>query len=105
LPRAPQVEKNVLETPSALDKCAQHAKIVEKLLTCSAACAERFTTLAPLDISDEVEQTRYHTFVPSPYGISRLSDNHNIPEDNDKHEQEFTESSAVIRASCLAHGP
>ena len=44
----PQVEKNVLETTLASDKCVQLAKSVEKPRTHSAARAERFMIPASL---------------------------------------------------------
>jgi hypothetical protein len=57
-PSAQQVEKNLLETTSTLDKCAQLqiAKIQEKLLTHSDARAERFTTPSTRDISEEAQE-------------------------------------------------
>ena len=90
-PSAPQVEKNVLETTSTSDKCAQLAKNKEKPRTRSAARAERFTTPASREISNQ-EQESYNTFVPRSHGTSKLSDKHNIPEDYCKHERVFTEN-------------
>ena len=90
-PSAPQVEKNVLETTSTSDKCAQLAKIKEKPQTRSAARAGRFTTPASREISYQ-QQESYNTFVPRLHGTSKLSDKHNIPEDSGKHERVFTET-------------
>ena len=91
-PSAPQVEKNVLETTSTSDKCAQLAKSVEEPRMRRDARAERFMITASRNISIE-EQESYYTLVPRPSGASRLSDKDNIPEDYDgKHERVFTET-------------